>query len=120
MWLRVAGLAVEIVPARIICSVPCVCRCGLLTARARPSDRTSTLRQDEVWYVQFSNGGTQLATASKDKTVIIWNMAGSQVSPFRPSFCCTVTRVLHTLGGPLCHRRRRKPLRRTSPKSSTS
>jgi len=28
--------------------------------------------QDEVWYVQFSHEGTQFATASKDKTVIIW------------------------------------------------
>ena len=28
--------------------------------------------QDEVWYVQFSHEGTQFATASKDKTVILW------------------------------------------------
>lgn len=29
---------------------------------------------DEVWFVAFSPDGTQLATGSKDKTVIIWNV----------------------------------------------
>ncbi len=38
---------------------------------------------DEVWFIQFSNDGSMLATASKDNTVIIYE---------------TVTyRVLHTL-----------------------
>lgn len=29
---------------------------------------------DEVWFVQFSNDGTKLATSSKDNTVIIWDL----------------------------------------------
>lgn len=29
---------------------------------------------DEVWFVQFSNDGTRLATSSKDNTVIIWDL----------------------------------------------
>ncbi|KAI5838083.1 WD40-repeat-containing domain protein, partial [Morchella snyderi] len=29
---------------------------------------------DEVWFVQFSNDGTKLATGSKDNTVIIWDL----------------------------------------------
>ena len=31
--------------------------------------------QDEVWFVRFSHDGTRLASASKDKTVIIWDIA---------------------------------------------
>lgn len=30
--------------------------------------------RDEVWFVQFSNDGTQLATGGKDSTVIIWDL----------------------------------------------
>jgi WD40 repeat protein len=29
---------------------------------------------DEVWFVVFSNDGGMLASASKDSTVIIWEM----------------------------------------------
>eukprot|EP00960_Hanusia_phi_P007012 199899-Hanusia_phi.AAC.2 len=32
------------------------------------------LHKDEVWHVQFSNNGKFLASASKDKTVIIWSV----------------------------------------------
>ncbi len=31
--------------------------------------------QDEVWFVRFSHDGMKLASASKDKTVIIWDIA---------------------------------------------
>ncbi|CUS10601.1 unnamed protein product [Tuber aestivum] len=33
-----------------------------------------TDHKDEVWFVQFSNDGTRLATGSKDYTVIIWDL----------------------------------------------
>lgn len=29
---------------------------------------------DEVWFVSFSHNGKYLASASKDKTVIIWDL----------------------------------------------
>ncbi|KAJ3678361.1 hypothetical protein LUZ60_002164 [Juncus effusus] len=32
--------------------------------------------QDEVWYIQFSNNGKYLATASNDMSVIIWEVNG--------------------------------------------
>lgn len=34
---------------------------------------------DEVWHVSFSNCGTMLATASKDKTAIIWSLRPGQL-----------------------------------------
>lgn len=34
---------------------------------------------DEVWHVSFSNCGTMLATASKDKTAIIWSLRLGQL-----------------------------------------
>lgn len=33
---------------------------------------------DEVWFVVFSNGGDLLASASKDSTIIIWEMVGGE------------------------------------------
>lgn len=33
------------------------------------------LHRDEVWFLQFSNDGTKLATASKDTTVVIYETA---------------------------------------------
>jgi WD repeat-containing protein 26 len=38
--------------------------------------------KDEVWFVQFSNDGTRLATGSKDSTVIIWDLEVSYQSQF--------------------------------------
>ena len=38
---------------------------------------------DEVWFLQFSNDGSMLATASKDKTVVIYET--------------TTYKILHTL-----------------------
>ena len=32
------------------------------------------LHKDEVWFVQFSHSGLRLASASKDTTVIIWDL----------------------------------------------
>lgn len=37
--------------------------------------------QDEVWYVQFSHEGTQFATASKDQTVIVWQLTADVGNP---------------------------------------
>ncbi|RPB03597.1 WD40 repeat-like protein [Choiromyces venosus 120613-1] len=37
-----------------------------------------TDHKDEVWFVQFSNDGTRLATGSKDHTVIIWDLEDFQ------------------------------------------
>ncbi|XP_017490651.1 PREDICTED: WD repeat-containing protein 26-like, partial [Rhagoletis zephyria] len=41
-----------------------------------PSETTQILEEhrDEVWYCQFSNDGTRLATGSKDGTIIIWEV----------------------------------------------
>ena len=41
-----------------------------------PTITTSIFEEhtDEVWYVKFSNDGTMLASASKDTTVIIWDV----------------------------------------------
>lgn len=41
-----------------------------------PSETTQILTEhrDEVWYCQFSNDGTHLATGSKDGTIIIWDV----------------------------------------------
>ncbi|CAG8461355.1 8445_t:CDS:2, partial [Ambispora leptoticha] len=41
-----------------------------------PMETTHVFRQhtDEVWYVVFSNNGKYLASASKDKTAIIWSL----------------------------------------------
>eukprot|EP01089_Gocevia_fonbrunei_P011934 TRINITY_DN2677_c0_g1_i1.p1 TRINITY_DN2677_c0_g1~~TRINITY_DN2677_c0_g1_i1.p1 ORF type:complete len:436 (+),score=66.54 TRINITY_DN2677_c0_g1_i1:516-1823(+) len=41
---------------------------------------------DEVWYVEFSHNGKYLASASKDKTAIIWNLSENPIS------------ILHVLG----------------------
>jgi len=37
-----------------------------------------TDHKDEVWFVQFSNDGTRLATGSKDFTVIVWDLEDFQ------------------------------------------
>jgi WD40 repeat protein len=42
---------------------------------------------DEVWFVQFSHNGKYLASASKDKTAIIWNVTEEPV------------RLMHVLAG---------------------
>jgi len=40
-----------------------------------------TAHTDEVWFVQFSHNGKFLASASKDKTVIIWNVQDGLAEP---------------------------------------
>lgn len=46
--------------------------------------------QDEVWFVQFSNNGKYLASASNDKSAIIWkviNIGVPILSAFIPTLC---------------------------------
>lgn len=40
----------------------------------RNSAHVLTAHTDEVWFVQFSHNGKFLASASKDKTAIIWSL----------------------------------------------
>jgi WD40 repeat protein len=54
--------------------------------------------QDEVWYVQFSHEGTQFATASKDKTVIIWQF-NAEVSVRLPEVLFVIKAGNHCVCG---------------------
>jgi len=39
--------------------------------------------KDEVWYVKFSHNGQFLASASKDATIVIWNVLEGSSKPYR-------------------------------------
>jgi len=45
------------------------------------TSRVLTHHKDEVWFVQFSHNGKLLATASKDKSVVVWDMEKLLASP---------------------------------------
>ena len=49
----------------------------LFSASGMPSERTHVLEHhtDEVWMVRFSHDGSRLASASRDKTVVVWDMS---------------------------------------------
>eukprot|EP00743_Colponemidia_sp_Colp-15_P004437 GILK01004784.1.p1 GENE.GILK01004784.1~~GILK01004784.1.p1 ORF type:complete len:564 (+),score=107.43 GILK01004784.1:337-2028(+) len=53
------------------------------TKEELPSQTTRVLEKhtDEVWYLQFSHSGSLLASASKDQTVIIWDMEHPNMEP---------------------------------------
>lgn len=53
---------------------------------------------DEVWFVQFSNDGTKLATSSKDNTVIIWDLEVSTNQHERLHSCSGMLKNELTLG----------------------
>lgn len=50
------------------------CKCD---STAFPSVTTHILRdhEDEIWRLEFSHNGKWLATAGRDKTAIIWDVA---------------------------------------------
>jgi WD40 repeat protein len=51
--------------------------------------RVLHFHQDEVWHVQFSHDGSRLATASKDTTVAIWDMACAHACYVEGPSSCT-------------------------------
>jgi WD40 repeat protein len=57
---------VQSAPPEESCSDLLACSCQVLEAHT-----------DEVWYLQFSHDGRKLASASKDNTVIIWEVGAS-------------------------------------------
>jgi len=44
------------------------------------------VHSDEVWNVAWSHDGTHLASASKDKTAIIWRIGVSRTEPYHAAY----------------------------------
>eukprot|EP00735_Rhodelphis_limneticus_P012679 TRINITY_DN5999_c0_g1::TRINITY_DN5999_c0_g1_i1::g.9861::m.9861 TRINITY_DN5999_c0_g1::TRINITY_DN5999_c0_g1_i1::g.9861 ORF type:complete len:649 (+),score=76.14,sp/Q28D01/WDR26_XENTR/37.95/1e-119,WD40/PF00400.27/1.1e-09,WD40/PF00400.27/1.1e-09,WD40/PF00400.27/6.2e-07,WD40/PF00400.27/2.2e+02,WD40/PF00400.27/5e+03,WD40/PF00400.27/1.7,WD40/PF00400.27/1.4e-11,eIF2A/PF08662.6/0.015,eIF2A/PF08662.6/1.4e+02,CLTH/PF10607.4/0.017 TRINITY_DN5999_c0_g1_i1:3-1949(+) len=52
------------------------------TMKHLPRKTTHVLEEhsDEVWYIQFSHDGTRLASASKDCSVIVWDVTSPEIT----------------------------------------